>query len=692
MRRKVAIAAAAAALSVILLLVFWRTPAELVQEQIEAMQGTLQLKREMTLSEESQVKLVRSDLVIGITKSDLDKVVSALPEMLNASKQAKATQVKFKKASLQLGPQFLSVSLSFDAPVGESAVTATLHVSAAIGAMHDGMHWSLFLNGIEVDKVSPQSRLTEPAAKILAARIISLRPLMNAILDEAVNDSPKNSVIVRFDKSGLINENIGDLSSGNVILQPKALDVGMKVRATAIAVSRDGVLMAADVDFMKSSSVADDRPKLPSDLDLVRQASGDLPKRIDAYRKQLSAKIEASHGPEISDILHLETTGASITRSTISRLFASLFPVDGISGTVKLDEPSSEKNDINFTISARDCSTYLGQCEYQNICAGDRCQKKTKTTVRETCKVQCWITAFPAGFFGACDKPCDKIEDIVQDIGGPACDAFRASDKLNGGLLCKSVSNIDKALCDIDANTRRLACDAEQSVRRFYEKNPVATVTTTMKPSVNLIATVHSATWSADLEVMNVSVSASGSGSLEATIGYDRHNYADAVILGPGVSLGAGCAADWNAAISEKVSATLDHANVQFVLSSSETPDGSLRLEFRQAGDQIALVDLSPPPLPALFRNKPSVAINCPLTVIAATVFGVGEAVFTQEQARKVFPLLTGKNYPAKIRDQHFKVDVRPIDICQPVTNECKQPIARLRPKMKTKSVMFLVE
>lgn len=683
MKRYLIVAVGLVVVSAILVLVFWDRSAARVEEHLQAAQGELQLKRAVTTSETALANLERADLVIALTAADIDRLQPLLLAGLNTSSAAKEHGLSFDAVDIKLGDQSLSLSATFVYPHQDIQVRATLHASAAVGATSSGLHWNLYFDGLEVNGVDSPSRLDDLAAKALAAHLLELKPVLNMVLDEAVNDSPSTAMLLPLGQNGILNDQLADLSSDEVTFDDRPLSASLVAESTGVIIDKRGILVVSDVQVVATPTAEHTATNFPADAALVLQPAEAIRDRIAGYRAALLARIRERHADALDPLLERTGTGAAVSKETISRIFNAQFDKEGLAATIAVNKPSSSSSDITFQISARDCSAYFDACHYRDTCAGNRCEQKVNRTVSGTCEVQCWLSG--GGIVeifrrGTCKEACDKVVEDIVPIDSIHCGAFRETDKLYGGLLCKAASNVDKAVCDIDAAGHKLACSTVQEVRRFFEKNPVATVSTTITPDATLRASLTAAHWSPDLSTFDATLAAEGNGIIRAGIRYDRHNYADAAILGPGVSLGLGCAVDWAETVKVDSHVTLGPSPVRFTMTPSVVEGDVLRLQFNQEGTVMAHADFRPGPLVALFAGKPHITLNCPLAAISAVVFGSAEAVFSQEDARKVFPLLTGENYPIELKSQQFKVDIKPVTVCGPGDENCEMPMMVLVP------------
>ena len=307
-----------------------------------------------------------------------------------------------------------------------------------------------------------------------------------------------------------------------------------------------GIFVIAQVEFVKPEAVQPMLPTFPKDADLVRMSMPDWKQKVDTYRQGVTALAGASD--ELQPLVKLERSGMVVTREALARLVNFRFSQGDITGTMIMNKPmKEEKSNLTLEIKRRNCKQYFDGCAFKHVCEGNKCQEEVDETFDTVCKVDCCLRTGLIGCIikSICERACKGLRKVVRPIQGPACDAFRAASALHGGLLCNVASNVEKAACDVEANVRKSFCDVEQEVARFYEKNPIATVTANARPDARFSLKVSDASAANDLSSLQATVSGAGGGKVHASINYDRHNYADALVLGPGMSLGVGCAVDW---------------------------------------------------------------------------------------------------------------------------------------------------
>ena len=671
-----------------------------INELLQASQGELQQKRALSLSEASLPGLQRLDIAFTVRKDTLETIEAPLLKSLNDSKSAKENGISFKDVGFSFGEQRVILSVDLVKQFGDLSVEGRVQVSSFVGAASNALLWNLYVDGIEVTRITPSSNLAEAAAKKLVEELNGLLPILNAILDEAVNDDPKTAVLLSFDKKDFINKQLADRSKEDAAkfkFDEKELETGLATTAAAILIGEDGIFAAAQVEFVPPDQVPDALPTFPEDSDLIRISAPDAAARVKAYRTAVADLANKWAGGEIAPLVKLQKTGIAVSKAALARLINFTLKQGEISGTAFLKEPSTSSAPLTFKIAERDCHAYFDACDYKPICEGNRCEQKVTKTINKTCDYSC-CGAF-GGLFGAvclftktCQRACDEIVEVIEPIAGPACDGFRAADKLHAGALCGIASNVDKAVCDIDANLRKSLCDVEQEIRKFYTANPVATITSTVVPDAALKVSANDGSVSDDLLTLEATVAGSGGGRIKASLGYDRHNYADALVIPAGISLGLGCVADWNETVDVEVQADPFTEHARFTGAWKTDPDKTLVLEFTQAEEKTLYVDFKPPPLLALFV-KPEFTLKCPLLGGLAAIFGLAEAVFTQEDARQVFPLLTGEDFPITLKETHFALKLKPIKVCSDLKEKkCDDPLAVLVAEQKPSTLLYMEE
>lgn len=664
-----------------------------VNEAIQASQGDLQAKRALTLAESSLPILQRIDVAIGVRKETLERLKEPLLKALNESKTAQENGLAFKDAAFLFGEQHLGLGVLFVKTFPDLVVEGNLQASAFVGSTGNALLWNLYADGFELTKVDGSPEVIQDAAQQLIAELNNLLPLMNAVLDEVVNDDPSKAVLLSLGEKGLIDVQLADESSDDFEFDPKLIQTGLTTTASAVLIDEKGIFVVGQVEFVAPGQVSEALPVFPDDDELVRISASDVQARVAAYRSAVTALVGGATGGEFSPLVKLQKTGIGVTKAALTRLINFTLVQGQVSGTAIFNKPYTNSSDITFKIGERDCKQYFDGCDYKPICEGNRCLQEVSEPVQTTCEVGFCATFGLVGCLlrGVREETCTRMQLVTRPIVDATCDAFRAHDQLYGGALCSIASNVDKAICDVDANLRKSLCDVEQELRRFYASNPVAVVTATAHPDVRLKASVSDASISSDLLSFEGTIAASGGGRIKASVGYDRKNYADAMVIPPAISLGLACAVDWKESIDIAVAADPLQERVKFAGAWTTKPDKTLSLVFTQMEAKTAFADFRPPPLVELFLGKPQVALNCPLMGVGAALFGSAEAIFTQEDARQILPLLTGEDFPIELKDNRFSLDLEPIKLCADFKEkDCATPLVILAAEESAASIVYI--
>lgn len=668
-----------------------------INEHLLAARGDLQAKRAITLSQDALKDLKRVDIALAIRAESLVALKQKLLDELNASEKIKSEKISFQNIDFLLDEQMLSLSLAMTKKVSDYNVIGQLQVSSFVGATANALVWNLYVDGIKVTRVEGVPTPVDQAVKLIADALDAARPIINAALDELVNGKPEKAVMLSLDQKDLIRKELSDESTNDFKVDSKELRAAMQAKASAVLIDKRGIFVISEIEFVKNDDLLPLKPAFPKESDLLRMSSSDRKKLVDAYREKVGALARGSE--DLQPLLKFERSGVAVTREAVTRLINFLFSQGDVSGTLIMNKPmKEEKTELKFEIKRRNCSEYFAGCDFKDVCEGDRCTEAFDQVTRGTCQVGCCLlfdSIIPGGSLicmrrGTCNEPCDKVTKATRPIQSAKCDAFRAASTLHGGALCNVASNVSKAACDVDKNVRKSICDVEQAAAQYFESNPVATVKANAKPDVGIKLKVSNASVASDLASFQATVKGAGDGKLNASINYDRHFPTEALVLGPGVSLGAACVVDWKESIEIDVAAQPLTEPLTFAASSrNDAAERTAELEFKQQGSTTVKVDFDPPPLLALFAGKPHVTLNCPLAALGAVIFASGERIFTQEEARKLLPLLTGKGYPLEIKDLKFSIKLKPIKVCDN-SDSCEKPLLTLDPEIKNRSITYV--
>ncbi|MEO1662053.1 MAG: hypothetical protein AAFR51_13760 [Pseudomonadota bacterium] len=663
-------------------------------EYLQASQGVLQEKRAITLSEENLENIQDADIVFAVEKSHLDLLTPLLVEKLNDSGLGEEYFLGFEGLEFKFNDQSLTLIADITALIEGYNVKAEAQISSFVAATGNGLHWNLYADGITIKKIDgPKGKVTRTMIRTVGNGILSLTPIINAVLDEAVNDDPSSALLVSFDQEGFLEIDLAESNNSEITFQPKVLTTSMQTIGSGVIINKTGMIVAASVEFLPGEVVPPTTLEFPEDAELIRQSKGELSGRISAYQNDLDTIIANSFGETSFYNSGRVSTGFGVSDKALAQLLNLQIAQGAINANIKTASSSKGSSQLTFEIKEKDCYKYFDGCDYQNICSGNRCEQEVSKQVEKACEVQCgWST----GLLGIlipklCDGLCKETIKIVEPVSSLQCDAFRAADKLHAGALCSIASNVDKAVCDIDANLRKGVCDGVQEIGRFYRANPVATLETESSTDFNLDVSLNNFAFDETLKTLDINLSLYGGGSAKASLDYDRHNYASAAIS-PALSLGLLCATDWKESISVDVSADINEQTIPFSIRFAEQEDGALDMTFEQIGEKVIFVDFSPSPLAALFGGKPQVTLNCPLAAAGSLIYSSGEAVIKEKEIREVFPLLTGKDYPHTLEKLDFKFKLDPILICENEVNErnnCNDQLPKLFAQKADRGIIY---
>lgn len=665
-----------------------------INKKLQSGQGILQNKRAITLSEENLEKLDRLDLIVFVTKNDLDLVAKDTLKKFNASEAALKNGIHFKDVQIKLAPQRLSVDANIEKKFGDVTLSLNAQISGIVGALSNGLHWNLYLDGVRVKKISGKGKVVGTLGKTITNWVLSLNLILNAILDEAINEDPEDAILVLFDKKDFLEIHLSDLADGSeLFFNEKIIRTALQVEATAILITSQGIALSNKIKFTDPNDFVETKTSFPNEDELLRQSTKGVKHRISQFQNSFYEKLNTLSSGSINRNLIEYRTGMVISRGATQSLLNHQFrhgPINGILKTRKIEKSESS---ITFEIKNRDCENYLKYCDFKNICTGNRCERKVTRTIEGICDAYC-CSAF--NFWGclsfkkACKKACKKTVIVTEPIIKPHCKAFRAADKLHAGLLCNSVSNIDKAVCDLGSVGKAALCEAEQGIRDYYSRNPIASIKMNTTADIGLSFKITDAQLSQNLNRASLILDARGNADISANIEYDRHNYTTAILL-PSLSLGVGCATDWHETINFTVSTHQINKQINFNISNKNNVNGNLIFEFTDKSPSTLFINMNPSPLAAIFGDKPHLAINCPLTAIGGVVIASADAIINKDDIKNYAPLLTGKNYPIMLEKVQFEIKIKPIDLCKSFSDKklCNEGHMTAYPEMTNYGLVF---
>lgn len=668
----------------------WKLKRE-VRALWQASHGELQQKRALLVSEDSLKSLDRIDIAIVVPQQELARFTGLLTDLLNNDAQVKEQQISFSKTTILLRDQEISVGLHFVKQLPKGRISGSVIASGTVGALQSGVLLSLVARDISLDEVTvlPEWSRKE-AVQVINAALSSTLAITNAVLDKEVNQNPDRALVLWLDQRPLINEDLTKRNTATLTFKPKTITTSMAVEASGILVQKEGLSVLSKVTFVKPEDLPKRRANIPELRQLLEIDKSEVSKRVAKYQKELRRRGSDAFGPAVS----LDSGDASprivLTKEALARALNHGLSQTPVEATATIVDEAKGDIDLKFPIKEANCMDLINGCQYKNICEGNRCQETVSRTVQNTCKVSCCVTFGLIGCLvpGLCDQACQSTVQVVQNIASPACDGFRAVDKVTAGGLCNVASNIDKSSCDVEKNLKKSACDTQQEVRRFYEHNPFAAVEARLKPNIAVNAVLQHAEISSDLVHASGDAIVSGNGEVNAGLKYMRRLPTDALWIPP-VGL---CATDWSESTILHVAGAAAPYHLVFEGQlNDDASAGKVVANFKLTSEAIVHVDFQPPPIKAFFGDKPHLTLNCPVAVIGSFVMGTGEAIFTPEDARQVLPLWTGKDYPYHVQDLGFKVEIPKLPVCRTLDKtKCETDQLLLQPHVGDKVLTFV--
>ncbi len=669
---------------------------------LQAAQGELQSKRAIVISSETLDDIddgAVPDAVLSLTDADLEDIEYVLHAALANTQAAIDNEVTVNWVNLVFGEQTLTARVSVTKKIKQSRITGMVQASAFVAAAPDGLYWNLYLDGFRITDIDWRfgfvARLTRWAVN--QANIFT--GIMNAVFDEAINANPDKALFVSVTQDDLFSENLATLSDDKFQLEDHQLELALDSELLAVVITPDGLRLVSDLEFRKPEDVQITPPEFPADSDLIRISDEDADALVERYHATVddwlgigNPEVEETYAPDTLAVLKGTKSGTIISGDLLSQALA-VATSDVIRGTLSFAETNQSASDLTFSIGRRQCEGYFAACDNKQFCQGNRCREKITETYQVACRIQCGMSTFGFGLLipKICDGICDRTRSVIRDVAGPACDGFRLASEIHGDLLCKVAEEVDHGVCNVNENVKKAACQIEQEARRFFEDNPIAQVKTDSAVNGKVALAVKNLSLSSDLSEVSIDVSAQGEGGARLSISYDRKNYATALLL-PGISLGAACLVDWKEGVATTITTSLQGRRLSFNADWANDDDANLILTLRQVGEETALLNLDPAPIPELFLGKPQVTFNCPLMAVGSAIFGAYEATFTQVEARTVFPLITGDDYPAKISGIDFEAKIEPIMVCPPADPDCQSPLLTLNPTRDGRNVVFAAQ
>ncbi len=675
--------------------------AKRIEREVEAVRqaasGELQMKRALVVSEASLQRLDRVDVAVVLPKQQIVELAPLVRGAVEAAPAIKSAEIVVKGVRLDVRRQEMDAAIEIQKKVGPALVHATVEAGGVVGGLQSGVVLNVLCRGIRLDKIE----LVDAGVDVSAVAALVNKALdealgiVNVALDVELNRNPKRAVVAWLDQPGLIDVNTTDSNNGTTIFRPKQIKTALNARSTAVLIDDKGIVLLVKAEFVAPTSIPDRLAEVPLVGDLVEIDKKGAEARIGAYQAAVEQKLSSAFG---ADFARGDKAGLAVTREAVARAVNHALSQGPFEASVLLKTRRKESVDLTVEIKKRSCQDLINGCKFKDVC-GDRSICQT-TTVVQVADAACRAACRPLPNVGLpgvrnprrdCEDACRTVaQTIVTPIHSAHCDAFIAWDNATGKVGCNAASNFNKATCDAQQNLDKSVCDIEQEFGRVYEHNPFATVESDTEPDVSLSVGVNGAALSSDLSQLRAKTTLSGRGTVKVGLNYVRRAPTD--ILIPGVGLGI-CTTNWKENASLGVSVQSADYDVPFRGSIEAVSDGTIDLRYELQDEQTIYINFSPSPMSAFFGNKPHLTLNCPVFVVETFGVGVGEALFTPEDARKAMPLFTGENYPYKLKNTAFAMRVPKVKLCKsPDPAQCSANMLVLTPRMTGTAILFTEE
>lgn len=617
--------------------------------------------------------------------------------LLNEDKDIAASRTTFDSPAILLTRQTISARVHFSKLFDFGQITGYLDADGFVGSSNGLIVFNLKATSASLEEVkwSNTTILKGLVVQEINSFLDDLIPLANLALDIKLNQDPAKAAVVVLDQKTLLNQDLTKLNTATLSFSPKTIKTALSVEASSALIETPGILLAAKVTFVSPDDIKKKIPSLPTPEKIIEVDEKEIDQRVLKYQAILRDRIASALGDDFKSPRDKEAI-AAFTKEAASRSINHALSQTPVEATARLNEPLKGSTDLTLSVNERNCNDLIQGCAYKDVCENRSvCHTTDVRNVEDTaCKAACAplpnVGVMGHNPRGECESRCGTItQTVLVPIHNALCDGFIAWDQQHGGNACTISNNIDKATCDAGHSLSKAVCDIQQEVRRFYEHNPIAVLETEVKPNVAIDGTVNRASVSADLTQLSVNATLAGSGPVDVGLKYKRKTATD-LAFGPGFGWGL-CTFNWAETTHVDVSAKSNAYDAKFSGTFEDDPgDQSVRLKYTLAENVIVKVDFSPPPIDAVFGKNPHLILNCPTAVVGAFALGTAEAVLTKEDARKVFPALTGKNYPFEIKDTSFTINIPKLLICRTTDHaKCEANSLSLVPTTSSKAVIF---
>lgn len=643
-----------------------------INKALQQASGAIQEKRTLVLNEKALADIGEPDIVVNVPATLVTAARPAIVEALNKDQGLAKEGVHVLDFALELAPQELKGKVKFQKEIEGYQVVATVFCSGFVSTISDAVYFNLVGRQIRVQRIEgPRSffggsRLAGPISKVLNALI----PVINIALDRQVNTDPKRALLQRVRPVYL-----WDKGKRDQLAKDKQIIVGPEDRTLVLLVTR-GVVRIDEhrITVLAKVSASDKKPEegkpvlqRPDDRDLVEMLAGEAAGRIERYQREADSLIAKTLGPDVSYGSLNSHSFMFVTRAGVARATNSVTAAGPVSVEGKFSYEGTNTTSLTVPIPDPKCSAKLAFCKWENPCRGDKCERSVPhSAINGVCKAACCSQVALAGCAIAkvrhgCEDGCRFISHhTIEPIAGVACDAFRAASVLNPGM-CLMAGTVDAASCTTMKTLEASLCATVTAVKSFYDHNPFADVEFHLKTeNLPIGGQVRTLTITDDLAALKVDAVARAQGDLQYGLKYTRRAPTD-LLLPTGMSLGV-CTLNWAGNYSVNARAQAEREFV-FKMRTEQGAKSSLILAYEDEREWVAYFNFSPSPLERLLTKNPAMVLNCPMVVAGAAVFGAGERVLKKKDARKVWPLITGENYPYNVKAQTLRLVVPTIDL-----------------------------
>lgn len=681
----------------------WMLKGKLGELQQEA-SGDIQTKRALAINEDSLKKMTSVDLVLNVPYKLVDRSYDAVIKAFNEDESLKKEQLQITDFSLQFSNQELIGLMKIKKQVGNYVISGTVHCAAAISTYSDVIYYNIYGRYLKIDSVEG-GKFTfaiSGLAKTINPVLNGIVPLINIVADKKVNQKPGLTAIQAFKFKPVWDQSKRDqlAKEKGIFIGPETKEINISISQMLFRIDQNQITLLGTLSPTKPGDVKPPAP-LPLDSQLLVISKEESDARITKYLKEVDTLIDSALGENIDRNKFNGSASGFVTKTSLAKVVNSVTASGPITVTGTYPDYSDNKTlPVTIPIPVPDCNTHLKACKYKNTCSGNRCEEVVRIppVLDTACRISCCAAAGGIGCAirsvrRTCERVCTSAERFVtRNIAGPFCDGFRLAGSAVPGL-CETAGVLDAVACTAINSMEATFCTAISQTKNYYDTHPIADIDAYIKAeSIRFKGGINALELSTDLNKFTLSASLQASAILKYGLHYKR-NFTPTDLILPTSLILSPCTFNWsgdysttaNANLSKQIVFSLqpiekrDHQGVKSVIK-----DGDLVLKF-ESEEWNDHLDFSPSPLGELYARTPHVALNCPLATVGGLVYGVGEKIFRPEEARVVWPLLTGENFPFKVTPKSLPLVIPAIEVSQ---SPGKDPII-LVPEVKEKGILF---